>query len=166
MAPPLHTLWQARTARERTAIGFGAVVVAGLLLYGFVWEPWRVQQARLREYLPRLRAQATQFTADATEAQRLRERARITPAGDQPRAAIESAAVETGMRAQLESITELARDRFQVVLDPVAYDAFVRWTGALAARAVAVESVQLRAGATPGTIAVDSLVLKGRGGAP
>ncbi len=165
MSASLPSAWQARTPRERAALGLGAVAITALLLYGFVWEPWRIQQARLREYLPRLRAQATQFTADATEARRLRAQARIAPAGEQPRQTIESAAVEAGMRGHLKSVTEVTGGRFQVVLGPVPYDAFIRWTGALAASAVTVESVQLRAGPTPGTVTVESLVLKARGAA-
>lgn len=159
----LLAAWQARTSRERTALALGAVAVTALLFYGFAWEPWRVQQARLRDYLPRLRAQAAQFSVDVAEAARLRAQVRTAPSGEHPRSAIESAAAATGVRAQLKSIAEVPAGRFQVTLDPVPYDAFIRWAGALAAQAVTVESVELRAGAAPGTVTVVSLVVKSRG---
>jgi general secretion pathway protein M len=161
----LRAAWEARTPRDRSALAFGAVALVALLLYGFVWEPWRMQQAQLREQLPRLRAQAAQFATDAAEAARLRERARPAAVGEQARAAIESSAVEAGVRPQVKSISEAAGGRFRVTLEPVAYDAFIRWIGALAAGAgIAIESLQLRAGATPGMVAVDALVLKMPGG--
>jgi len=156
----LRTAWQGRTSRERTALVFGGVAVVFLLLYGFVWEPLRAEHARLREILPRLRAQSAQFAADATEARRLRDRRQTASANETPRAAIESAAVEAGMRPRIKSVTEVAGGRFQVALEPVSYEALIRWVGALAADAgIALESVQLRPGATPGTVVVDTIVL-------
>jgi type II secretory pathway component PulM len=160
----LRAAWQARTSREHTAVGVGAVVVTSLLLYGFVWEPLRADRARLREIVPHLRTQSAQFTTDAAEARRLRGQGHSALASEPPRAVIESAAVESGMRPRIRSVTEVASGRFQVAVEPVSYEALIQWVGALASSdGIALEAVQLRPGATPGTVVVDTLVLKGRG---
>lgn len=163
----LRAVWQTRTSRERTALVCGAVTVAFLVLYGFVWEPLRAEHARLRATLPQLLAQSAQFAADAQEARRLRAGRQSAAANEPPRVAIESAAAEAGMRPRIKSVTEVAGGRFHVAVEPVSYAALIRWVGALASGAgIALESVQLRPGATPGTVMVDTLVLKGRGVEP
>jgi type II secretory pathway component PulM len=163
----LHAAWQTRTPRERAALAFGSAAVVFLVFYGFVWEPLRAEQKRLRESLPHLRAQSAQFAADAAEAGRLREMRRTASASESPRAAIEAAAVEAGVRPRIKSVAEVAGGRLQVAVDALPYEALIRWIGALASSAgIGVESLQLRPGATSGTVVVDTLVLKGRGVEP
>lgn len=159
----LRAVWQVRTPRERTALALGGLVVAALLLYGFAWEPLRAEHKRLCEFLPQLRAQSMQFSADAAEAGRLRGIAQTASRSESPRAALEATAVAAGVRPRIRSITEAAGGRLQVAVEPVAYEALIRWIGALASGAgITVESVQLRPGPTPGTVLVETLVLKGR----
>lgn len=160
----LRAAWQERTLRDRFALALGAAVVAVLLLYAFVWEPVRVDHKRLRESVPQLRAQAVQFATDAAEAQRLRDVGLRHPGGANTPASLEAAADRTGMRARIKSITEVSGGRVQVVLEPVPYEALVRWIGELTGSAgFAVESVQLRPGPAPGIVLVQTLVLKGAG---
>jgi type II secretory pathway component PulM len=159
----LRAVWHVRTPRERTALACGSVVVAALLLYGFAWEPLRAEHKRLREFLPQLRAQSLQFAADAAEAGRLRGVAQTASRSESPRAAVEATAVEAGVRPRIRSIAEVAGGRLQVAVEPVPYEALIRWIGALSSSAgITVESVQLRPGPTPGTVLVETLVLKGR----
>jgi general secretion pathway protein M len=163
----LRTTWRARSPREQSALALGGAAVLLLLLFGFVWEPLRAEEKRLRESLPHLRLQSAQFAADAVEARRLREMGRVTTASELPRATIEAAAAETGVRSQIRSVTDVAAGRFQVALEPVPYEALIQWVGALASDAgIAVESLQMHAGPRPGTVVVDTLVLKGPGSEP
>jgi general secretion pathway protein M len=160
----LRTAWHARTPRERTTLVFGGVTVAALLLYGLVWQPLRADHERLRKSLPQLRAQSVQFAADAAEAERLRGIGQAGAIAASPRAAVEAAADEAGVGARIKSVAETAGGRLQVAVEPVAYEALLRWIGALAAGAgITVESVQLRPGPVPGTVVVETLVLKQRG---
>jgi len=161
---PLRAAWDTRNPRERIALGLGALVLALLLLYAFVWEPLRAEQKRLRQSLPLLRAQAAQFAADAAEARRLRSVAQAQPDRSSTRASLEALAERAGVRASIKSITEVSGGRVQVALDPLAYEALVRWFGELArGTGFAVETLQLRPGAAPGTVMVQTLVLKGAG---
>ncbi|MGB8435536.1 MAG: type II secretion system protein M [Burkholderiales bacterium] len=160
-----RTMWLARTPRERFALTVAAGVIAALLLYSFVWEPVRAERARLRESLPQLRAQAAQFASDAAEASRLRASARGQPPSVGGATAVEAAAEQIGVRANITSITEVSGGRLQVALEPVPYEALVRWIGELARSAgLAVESVQLRPSPKPGIVIVESLVFKGAEG--
>lgn len=160
----LRAAWQARRPRERAALVFGGVLVAALLLYGFAWEPLRAEHKRLREFLPQLRAQSAQFAADAAEAGRLRRTQQTISRTENARASVEAAAVESGVRPRIRSVKEVAAGRLQVAVEPVPYEGLIRWIGLLASGAgITVESVQLRPGPTPGTVLVDTLVLKGSG---
>ena len=160
----LRAAWQARSPRERAALVFGGVLVATLLLYGFAWEPLRAEHKRLRESLPHLRVQSAQFAADAAEAGRLRRTGQSISRTENPRASVEAAADQSGVRPRIRLVTEVAGGRLQVAVEPLPYEGFIRWIGALASGAgITVESVQLRLGPTPGTVLVDTLVLKGSG---
>jgi type II secretory pathway component PulM len=167
MVDALRAAWRGRTHRERTALACGGLAVVLLLLYAFVWEPLRAEQKRLRAALPALRVQAAQFAVDAAEARRLRGGNHAASTSEAPRSAIESAAATVGLRPRIKSVAEGADGRFQVAVEPMPYDALVRWIGTLTSGAgVTLESVQLRPGATSGTVIVDALVLKRRGGEP
>lgn len=160
----LRVAWQARTSRERTVLVFGGVAIAALLFFGLVWEPLRVEHKRLRESLPQLRAQSVQFAADAAEAERLRGMGQTTSPTASARASVEAAADQSGVRPRVTSVTEVAGGRMQVAVEPVPFAALIRWMGTLASGAgITVESLQLRPGPTPGTVQVDTLVLKGLG---
>jgi general secretion pathway protein M len=160
----LRTMWHARTPRERFALTVAGVVIAVFLLYSFVWEPVRAERSRLRESLPQLRAQAARFATDAAEVTRLRASTRGQPQSAGGPAAVEAAADQIGVRASITSITEAPGGRLQVALEPLPYEALVRWIGELARSAgLAVESVQLRPGPKPGLVVVESLVFKGAG---
>jgi type II secretory pathway component PulM len=160
----LRAAWHGRNPRERTAIAFGGVSVAVLLIYGFVWEPLRAEHIRLRAALPHLRAEAAQFNADAAEAGRLRKIGHVMQPGASPRASVETAAKQTGVGKSIKSVTEVSGGRLQIVMDPVSYELLIRWVGGLTSNAgIAVESMHLRPGPAPGTVFVDTLVLKGYG---
>jgi len=156
----LRTVWQGRNQRERTMLSLGAIVLSVLFIYAFVWEPASAGHKRLRGYLPQLRAQAAQVSADAAEAQRLRSRQLASRVPSTP-AAVEAVAEQARIRANITSLTERPEGRLQLVLKAVPYDALVSWLGVLPASAgFVVESVQLRAGAAPGMVEVESLVLR------
>ena len=65
--------WRNRSARERRAIGVGACAVAAALL-AFAVPPLLAERQRLMADLPRLRAEAAAFHADAAEVEQLRAR--------------------------------------------------------------------------------------------
>jgi len=160
----LRAAWHARNTRDRIVLKAGACAVALLLFYAFVWEPARTEQERLRQSLPRLREQAAQFAADAAEAKRLRSLGLAKAGGSGTPATVEAAAERTGLRASIKSITEAPGGRLRIALDPVPYGAWVRWIGELSGSAgFTVESVQLRAGAAPGTVIVEKLEVIGAG---
>jgi general secretion pathway protein M len=160
----LRTMWHARTPRERFALTVAGVVIAVFLLYSFVWEPVRAERSRLRESLPQLRAQAARFAIDAAEVRRLRASAHGQPQSLGGPAAVEAAADQIGVRASITSITEVPGGRLQVALEPLPYEALVRWIGELArSTGLVVESAELRPGPKPGLVMVESLVFKGAG---
>jgi type II secretory pathway component PulM len=138
--------------------------VLTLVFWGFIWEPLRADHRRLRASLPPLRAQAEEFSRNADEAKRLRGMRQTARPGASPRAAIEAVAGEVGLKPSIKFISEAPGGRLQVGIDPVSYEALVRWIGTLASTAgIAVDAVQLRPGPTPGTVLVETLVLRGPG---
>jgi general secretion pathway protein M len=157
----LRAVWYARNPRERMALGTGTIALALMLMYALVWEPVRAEQKRLRESLPLLRAQAAQLAADVAEAKRLRDLAQAQVDPSNPRAALAAVADRAGVRPSITSITEASPGRVQLVLDPLAYEALVRWIGELTRTpGFAVETLILGRARASGTVLVQTLVLK------
>ena len=142
----------------------GGVAVAVLLFYGFAWEPLRRDYTRLRESLPHARSQAADFGQKAAEAKRLQGLVQNARRGANPRASVEASAEQLGLKREIKQIVEVPGGRLQLELDPVPYDKLIRWIGVLATTAaIGVESLELRLGPSPGTVLVETLVLRGYG---
>ena len=58
-------LWNARSARERSLVTAGAVVLGAMLVVAGVWLPLERTRARLNAELPALRASVAQLERDA-----------------------------------------------------------------------------------------------------
>lgn len=162
----LREWWRGRAERERAVLLGGGVALFLMVLYAFVWDPVRTEHERLREALPALRAKAAQFDANVQEVERLGRRGGEARASGGGAAAVESAAERAGIRARIKSIEEGPAARVQVTLDALPYEVLVRWIADVAGSAgLAVDSVELRSGGTPGIVTVPALVFKGTGGA-
>jgi general secretion pathway protein M len=157
----VQSAWQARSPRERLVLGVGAVVLTLLLLYHFVWEPLEAERERLRRSIGALRTQAAQFDEDAAEAELLRNTGKERPRSASNHALLQEAAERVGARSSIKSITEVADGRMQVVLEPLPYATLVKWIGAImGSGAVTIDAIQVKTSGTPGSVQVDSLVLK------
>jgi general secretion pathway protein M len=161
MMADLRTWWAAREPRERNMLTAGGVVALVLLLYLAIWDPIQSSSDRLAKELPRLRDQSAQFNRDAAEAERLRGQANSRGAPPPIATAVQDAAQRASVQAAIKSVQTLAPDRVQIAMNPVAFDALMRFIGDLGQDAgVAVESITTTATAEAGKVQVDGLVLR------
>jgi general secretion pathway protein M len=106
MIETLVQRWQQLQSRERRLVGFGAVVLAVLLLYLMAFEPAWVGRQRIGAELPKLRAQLAQMDALALEARRLSGTAASSDTPQQLRAQLEQSIAAAGLQGNVAQMTQ------------------------------------------------------------
>lgn len=153
--------WAGREPRERKMLMAGSAVALVLGVYLAVWEPIASASARLTDELPKLRVQAADFSRQAAEAERLRASSQSRGPVTSIQSAVQESAPRFNVQGAVKSVQQLAPDRAQVAMGPVAFDPLVRWLGDLGqSSGIAVETLQIGATAEQGKVAVETLVLR------
>jgi general secretion pathway protein M len=145
-------LWRSRSARERSMLAAGAVVLAIMLAVALVWLPLERSRARLNAELPRLRASVAELRRDANEVRRLKSMPATVPANPAPLAALIAA---NAWARELPGVQLAVPDEKHVHLAAadVSFTALLDWLAtARAAHGLRVESARIDALALPGRV--------------
>ncbi len=161
MRQRLSEMWQARNPRERMILAIGGLVAVILILYLAIWDPIVSDRERLLRDLPSLRAQGAELRKNADEANALQSRVKSRGTGQPLPATIEASARQANLGAPLKAVQSLGSDRAQVSGNELQFDALMRWLATLAiSDGISVDVVQATAGAEPGRVQLDNLVLR------
>ena len=148
----LPDLWHARSARERSAVTAGVVVLSLMLLVTLVWLPLERVRLRLAAELPGLRASVVALQRDADEAKRLRALPPTIPANPAPLAPLIAA---NAWARELPGVQLSVPDEKHVRLagEDVGFTALLDWLAtAQAAHGLRVESARIEALPAPGRV--------------
>lgn len=124
LPPALVRFWDGASARERSLVGFGGLVVLLAVVWALVWQPMTADTARLVRERTRDSAVLLAARADAEEIAGLQRSAGATRNGD-ARAAIERVLAERGLRPMLTSLEAQDGGRVRVTFATVRFDALV-----------------------------------------
>jgi type II secretory pathway component PulM len=156
----LGDLWYARPARERSAIGAGAVVVAIMLVVALAWLPLERTRSRLNAELPALRASVDQLARDGAEAKRLKAMVPSIPRNPAPLAPLIAA---NDWARELPGVQLTVHDEKHVKLTApdVGFTALLDWlVTAQAAHGLRVESARIDALATQGRVRAELVLAR------
>ena len=95
----LSEFWEARTAREKSLLMWGGLVLGLALVYLVLWAPAYEGRQRLQQSLPALQRQLATMTAQANDARSLAPAAEgVTPTGGALRDALAKSLADNGMQ--------------------------------------------------------------------
>lgn len=123
--------WAQRSTRERRILIAGAVVLALLGGYGWLWRPMSADITRMEEQLPRLRAQAQRIEQAGAELAKLRAR---PPAGigdpNQLSATVNRSAADAGL-TNGSFVFDASHRRAKASFERIRFDAWAAWVDQL-----------------------------------
>jgi general secretion pathway protein M len=123
----LRELWNERAPRERALLAGGALAIALVVLYLFLWQPGLAASQRLAGTLPKLRAQLELMRAQQSEIAVLRKSAGTRGVG---RRLENGAAVLGGARTFRQSVQRIdaaSGERATVLVASADFDEWLRW---------------------------------------
>lgn len=100
----LREYWSERPARERALLVGGALAVALVALYLFLWQPGLAASRRLSATLPKLRTQVELMRAQQTEIAALRKSAGAVAATGDLRALLQSSVAQAPFGKSVQQI--------------------------------------------------------------
>jgi general secretion pathway protein M len=117
--------WAVRTAREKTMLIWGAVVLALVIAYSVLWAPAQQGRAELRASLPAMQRELAQMTAEADEARALAPAAQgATPTGMALKDALSASLTQAGF---VSPQVQLAGEAVRIDLKNASFPAWVMW---------------------------------------
>ncbi len=151
----LVDLWRSRSARERSVLGAGLVVLAVMLVVALAWLPLERTRARLAAEMPELRASVSALERDAEEVRRVRALPATIPVNPSPLAPLMAA---NAWARDLPGVQLTVPDEKHVRLAgaDISFTALLDWlTNAQAAHGLRVESARIDALPAPGRVRVE-----------
>ena len=153
-------LWRSRSARERSIVRAGLVVLAVTLVVALVWLPLERTRARLATEMPVLRASVSALERDAEEVRRVRALPPTIPANPAPLAPLMAA---NAWARELPGVQLTVPDEKHVRLAgaDIPFAALLDWlTNAQAAHGLSVESARIDALPAPGRVRAELVLAR------
>lgn len=160
----LRQFWLTRSRRERTMIAAAAGVVLLGGLYGLIYAPLETRRGKLAERLPDLRAQHRLLNVQMTEIERLRRQSSgASQANASLQRRLEASASAQGLRDALKGITELGKDRVQILSGEKPADVWLRWLFELRSQGIRVEACRITLSEKTGLALLEATLHSGTG---
>jgi general secretion pathway protein M len=144
--------WNALDARDRRVLSALAVCLAPLLFYLLVWNPVQSGLAGARARLSLAQTQLARVEEQAAQVASIRSSPRVTQPAD-PVAAVQQAADQFGLRAQLKRVEAEGPRAVRVQIEGASFWALTAWLTDLQQRsALRAESAVFERQANPGIV--------------
>ncbi len=127
--------WNAQSARDQRILKFGAVAVAGVLLWAFAWHPLGVERDLRSERLDQARRELAFVRGSAAEIARLRTAGTQTRADRQGKSLLalaDASARAGGLDGVLKRIEPVGPRSVRAGFEFAAFDSLMDWIEALA----------------------------------
>lgn len=140
----MNAQWQALSARDRRIVKVGAVLVAVLLFWAWLWDPLAVSRAQLREQaaqnetvLAWMRPAAEQLAARGGVV------ASAVPVDDGRSllARVDASARAAGLGTQLTAVEPQGETRVRVQFSAVDFDALMAWLESQSTAGIRIEAL-------------------------
>lgn len=138
------------TARERLALLLGGVLLAAVLLYAFLWQPFSARHARVSQVVSEQRSLLEWMTRSAA-ALKARRTETAAPArglaeGQSLLGLVDATARAAGLAGQVTRVQPEGADGVRVWMERVSFDRLVLWLARLEGEAgVQTESITVEA---------------------
>ncbi|HEY7237539.1 MAG TPA: type II secretion system protein M [Burkholderiales bacterium] len=153
----LREFWNERAPRERALLGGGALGIALVALYLFLWQPGLAASARLSATLPKLRAQAELMRAQQSEIAALRKSAGKTAQGGDLRVLLQSSVGRAPFAKSVQRIDAASGERATVLVSSAEFGDWLRWVAEAQREAAArLEKCRITALDSPGMVRAEA----------
>lgn len=123
----LYGRWRTLQPRERVVLAGGGTLALIMLGYALFWAPLQRDLSRLREAVPRERAQLMQMRVQVREIAALRAQAPVAGNSSNLLTTLERSAQEHKLRQFITRMEPDAVNGVRVSLDAVAFSALLEW---------------------------------------
>ena len=126
--------WEHLAVRQRWVLGIGGFVVAAVLIYTLIWEPWRNSLQQLRQQLAVQQQELAWMRDAAVELKRLTGNSAARNAVSRTRSLstlIDQTAKAAGLGAALKRVEPQGEQRLRIRLEQVGFDQMVLWLSQL-----------------------------------
>lgn len=140
----LSEYWRSLSGREQLTLGLGGIVVAAIMFYVIVWEPWHKELNRLRAQVPQKIETLAWMKQQLKVAQVLQKQ---RPGGGGTNQSIplltviEQTANKAAMRKSIRRMQPTENNAVQVWLDELYFDNWLKWIDLLQKRGIDVNNV-------------------------
>lgn len=153
----LREFWSERAPRERALLAGGALAIALVALYLFLWQPGLAASSRLSAALPKLRAQVELMRAQQTEIAALRKSTGSAAQGGDLRALLQSSVGRAPFAKSVQRIDAASGERATVVIGAADFDDWLRWVAEAQREAAArLERCRISALDAPGMVRAEA----------
>jgi general secretion pathway protein M len=153
----LREFWNERAPRERALLAGGALAVALVALYLFLWQPGLAASRRLSATLPKLRAQAELMRAQQSEIAALRKSAGTAAQGGDLRLLLQSSVGRAPFAKSVQRMDASSSERATVLVAAANFDDWLRWVAEAQREAGArLERCRISAVDTPGMVRAEA----------
>lgn len=153
----LREFWSERAPRERTLLASGALGIAFVALYLFLWQPGLAASQRLAATLPKLRAQVELMRAQQSEIAALRKSAGTAAQGGDLRMVLQASVTRAPFGKSVQRIDAASGDRATVLVASADFDDWLRWVAEAQREAGArLERCRISALDTPGLVRAEA----------
>ena len=153
----LREFWNERAPRERALLAGGALAIALVALYLFLWQPGLAASRRLAATLPKLRAQVELMRAQQTEIAALRKKTGTAAQGGDLRVVLQSSVGRAPFAKSVQRIDAASGERATVLVASADFDEWLRWVSEAQREAGArLERCRISALDTPGMVRAEA----------
>ena len=153
----LREFWSERAPRERALLACGALAIALVALYLFLWQPGLAASQRLAATLPKLRAQVELMRAQQSEIAALRKSTGTGAQGGDLRTVLQSSVARAPFGKSVQRIDAASGDRATVLVASADFDEWLRWVAEVQREAGArLERCRISALDTPGLVRAEA----------
>jgi len=153
----LREFWSERAPRERALLAGGALAIALVALYLFLWQPGLAASQRLAATLPKLRAQVELMRAQQSEIAALRKSTGTAAQGGDLRTGLQSSVGRAPFAKSVQRIDAASGERATVLVASADFDDWLRWVAEAQREAAArLERCRISALDTPGMVGAEA----------